>query len=199
LGKPFVLVLNKMDRVEKERAAVAQARRQLQMSVIPVSVFWPDSVRRILKAIVSACPRALYPLAQNLPGFRRSICKGIVTQAAFGSGLIGAIPIPVGDVIPISAVQVGMLLKLARAHGFRIDRGRAGEILPLLGTGLLVREGCHRLKRAYPEKSTLLSVVVGSGWTYTAGLAAISYFERMAASREALEAEAERYAEPLGL
>ena len=197
LNKPFVLVLNKMDRVEKVRAAVAEARQQLQMSIIPVSVFWPGSVRRILKAIVSACPRALYPLAQNLPAFRRSICRSIVTQAVFGSGLIGALPIPVGDVIPISAVQIAMLLKIARAHGFRIDRGRAGEILPVLAAGLLVREGCHRLTQAYPEKSTLLSVSVGSLWTYTVGIAAISYFERLGNTRDCLAAEAERLDEPL--
>ncbi len=185
MDKPLLVVLNKMDLVEKPRRAVAEAKALLRVSVIPVAAYRPESVQRLLRAIVAACPKALYPLAESLPSFRRSICGGIVSQAAFGSGLIGALPIPVADVLPISAIQVAMLLKLARAHGFTIGRGRARELVPLLASGLLVREGGHRLKEMFPERSTLISISVGGLWTYLVGLAAVRYFERLAALVEA--------------
>jgi cell division protein FtsI (penicillin-binding protein 3) len=43
---------------------------------------------RELKAVVAANAKALYPLAQAFPGFRASMCEGIVSQAAFGAGLV---------------------------------------------------------------------------------------------------------------
>ncbi len=179
LSKPLVVVLNKMDLVEKPRKVIAEAKQALRVSVIPTSVKEPQTIRRLLKAVVAAYPKALYALARQLPSFRSSICRGIVSQAAFGSGLIGALPLPISDLLPISAIQIAMLLKIARAHGFRINRGRAGELLPLLAAGLLVREGCHRLRERLPEQSKLLSIAVGGTWTYLVGLAVVEYFERL--------------------
>jgi len=180
MERPLLVALNKMDLVESPRKVVNEAKSILGVSVIPVAAHRPESVKRLLRAIVAACPKALYPLAENLPSFRRGICKGIVSQASFGSGLIGALRIPVADVLPISAIQVAMLLKLARAHGFSIGRGRARELAALLASGLLVREGGHRLKQMYPERSMLISISVGGLWTYLVGLAAVRYFERLA-------------------
>ncbi len=185
LGKPLVVVLNKMDLVEKPRKVVAEAKQALRASLIPTSVREPQSIRKLLKAVVAAHPQSLYALARHLPAFRSSICRGIVSQAAFGSGLVGALPLPISDLLPISAIQVSMLLKIARAHGFRINRGRARELLPLMAAGLLVREGCHRLQGRLPEQSKLLSIAVGGTWTYLVGLASVEYFDRLSAGRDA--------------
>ncbi len=185
LAKPIVLVLNKMDLVEKPRKAVADARQAFGKSVVPTSVRDPQSIRRLLKRIVSVHPQSLYALSRQLPSFRSSICRGIVSQAAFGTGVIGALPLPISDLLPISAIQVSMLLKIARAHGFLINRERARELLPLLGAGLLVREGCHRLQEWVPDKSKLLSIAVGGTWTYLVGLATVEYFNRLCAGGEA--------------
>lgn len=179
IGKPLVVVLNKMDLVERPRKVIAEARQALRHSVIPTSVREPHSIRRLLKAVVAAYPKSLYALARQLPSFRSSICRGIVSQAAFGGGLIGALPLPISDLLPISAIQVAMFLKIARAHGFRINRGRARELLPLMAAGLLVREGCHRLQERLPNQSKLLSIAVGGTWTYLAGLATVEYFDRL--------------------
>lgn len=179
LEKPFLVVLNKIDLAEKPRRVVMRAKQQLGVPVIPVSSFQRRSVDRLLKAIIAACPRAVHPLARALPRFRRTLCSGVVTQAAFGSGLAGAIPIPVSDIFPISAIQVAMVLKLASIYGLRIDRGRAKELVPLLAAGALVREGGHRLRQRYPEHKRLIAIGVGGLWTYLIGQAAIRYFEKM--------------------
>jgi GTP-binding protein Era len=145
-----------------------------------------------LKAIVTTYPKALFPLSRRFPRFRRTVCNGIVTQAAIGSGLVGAIPIPISDILPISAIQTAMLLKIARVYGFRIDRGRARELLPMLAAGGLIREGCHRLREQFPEQKRIVSVSVGGTWTFLVGKAAILYFERLSgALKEA--AESKRY------
>lgn len=192
LDKPLVVVLNKMDLVERPRRVVSQAKEALKKPVIPTSVRAPQSIRKLLKAVVAVHPRSLYALARQLPAFRSTICRGIVSQAAFGSGLVGALPLPISDFLPISAIQIAMLLKVARAHGFRINRGRAGELLPLLASGLLVREGCHRLQEHLPNHSRLLAITVGGSWTYLVGLAAVEYFNRLCQGFDAGLLDSER-------
>lgn len=178
-GTPLLVVLSKMDLVEQPGRMVRSARRVLGTAVFPVSVVEPESLERMLKSIVSALPKALYPLTRNLPGFRRTICNSIVTQAAFSAALVGAVPIPVSDMLPLSAIQTAMILKIARAFGYPLNRSRAKELLPLLGTGVLVREGGDRLLRRFPEKQHLLRVSVAGIWTFLAGLIAVRYFEEM--------------------
>jgi len=179
LGKTFLVVLNKIDLVESPRETLRRAKRALGVDILSVSAFEPKSLDRLLKAIVAANSKTLYPLSQSLPKFRASMCEGIVSQAALGAGLVGFIPIPVSDAFAITGIQVAMILKIARVFGFQISRGRARELLPLLAAGLLVREGTHRLRKRFPDQKRLIAVSIGSAWTYLAGRAAIGYFEQI--------------------
>lgn len=178
-GTPLLVVLSKMDLVEQPSRMVRSARSVLGTAVFPVSVFQPERLERLLKTIVSALPKALYPLTRSLPGFRRTICNSIVTQAAFSAALVGAVPIPVSDLLPLSAIQTAMILKIARAFGFPLNRSRARELLPLLAGGALVREGGDRLLRRFPGNKHILRVSVAGVWTFLAGQVAVRYFEEM--------------------
>lgn len=180
LEKPVVVALNKIDLVEQPVSAVRKAQEFLRTRVFPTSIYRPETLDRLLRGIVAVDSRALYPLTRNLPGFRRGICQGIVTQSAMAAGVVGAIPIPVSDLLPMTAIQTAMTLKIARAFGFKINRGRARELLPMLAAGILVREGSHRLRVRFPAQARLIAVSVASLWTYLLGKATVQYFERYA-------------------
>lgn len=175
----ILLALNRIDLVDRPRQAVLAARREFQVPVVGVSSKRPETIRRLLRAIIASFPRAVYPLAQQLPSFRRSICRGVVSQASFGVGLANLIPIPIGELLPGSAIQVAMVLKIARAHGFKLDRERARELVPVLAAGLLVREGTRRLGDRFPDRRQLISVAASVSWTALVGAAAVRYFERL--------------------
>lgn len=180
LNKTLLVVLNKIDLVENPGAVVREAREYLGANAYATSVIRRPTINRLLKAIVSSNPKALYTLTRNFPEFRKTICNGIVAQSSIAAGLVGMIPIPVSDMLPITAVQTAMLLKISRAFGFPLDRERARELVPMLAAGFLIREGGHRLRRRFPDQAKLLAVSVGGSWTYLLGQAAIRYFERMA-------------------
>lgn len=180
LGKTLLVLLNKIDLVDDPGGAVRDARRLLKTNIFAVSVMQPETINRLLKGIVAANSRALYPLSQAFPEFRRTICNGIVSQASFGSGLVALVPIPVSDLLPMTAIQTAMLLKIARAFGFPINRSRARELLPMLAAGGLIREVSHRLRLQFPEQKKLIAVSVGGAWTYLLGHAAVLYFDRLA-------------------
>jgi len=177
LNRPVLVVLNKIDLVQTPRDAVRAARRRLGTSVFATSVVQPETIEQLLKAILDTDPKTLSSLTQNFPDFRRSMGHGIVSQAALSGAIVGAIPIPIADFLPITAIQTGMLLKIARTFGYSLNRERARELLPMLAAGVAAREGSHWLRRRYPEYRKLISISVAGIWTFVLGHAAIQYFE----------------------
>ena len=178
-GKPLLVVLNKIDLTDSPGDALKEAKRLLATTVFPASIQKPGTVRRLLKAIVASDPKALYVLTRSLPDFRRSICDATITQSALASGLVGAIPIPVSDLLPVAAIQTAMLLKIARAFGYPLSHERARELLPLLASGVVVREGGYRLRQKFPRQERLISVSVAGGWTFLVGQFMVHYFEQL--------------------
>ncbi len=179
LGMPVLAVLNKIDLSQDSGKAVEAAKKALQASVFPTSIYRPDTIDELLKAMVAAQPKVLYPLAQAFPEFRRTLCNSIITQASFAAGVCGVVPLPVSDLLPITAIQTAMILKISRAFGCHLDRRRARELIPMLATGIIAREAGHRLRRRFPRQRHLISVGVGGGWTFTLGKLAVRYFERV--------------------
>ena len=177
LNRPVLVVLNKIDLVQTPRDAVRAARRRLGTSVFATSVDQPATIEQLLKAILDTDPKTLSSLSQNFPDFRRGICHGIVSQAALSGAIVGAIRIPIADLLPIMAIQTGMLLKIARTFGYPLNRERARELLPMLAAGVAVREGSHWLRRRYPEYRKLISISVAGIWTFVLGHAAVQYFD----------------------
>jgi GTP-binding protein EngB required for normal cell division len=153
LGKPLLVVLNKMDLVQHPAQVLREARKRLRWKVFPASAVTDKSIERLFGAIASVDSRALYPLTQTFPDFRSSICSGVVTQAAVAASLVGGLKIPVSDLLPLTAIQTAMLLKVAR-------------------------KGAHELGERYPRQKTLIGVSVAGIWTFTMGRMAIRYFQR---------------------
>lgn len=189
LQRPLLVVLSKMDLVGNRGQAVRSAQKTLGSNVFPLSLSEEGAVDKLLKAIVVTNPKTLYPLTRNFPGFRRTICDGVVTQSAFSAGVVGAIPIPVSDLLPITAIQTAMILKIARAFGHRLNRERARELLPMLGAGALVRELSHRLRQRFPHQKGLIAVSAAGLWTFALGRVAVSYFEKLSRYLESAEVE----------
>ncbi len=177
LNRPVLVLLNKIDLVQTPRDAVRAARRRLGTNVFATSAVQPETIDQLLQAILDTDSRTLFSLTQSFPDFRRSICHGIVSQAAFSGAIVGAIRIPIVDLLPMTAIQTGMLLKIARTFGYPLNRERARELLPMLAAGVAAREGSHWLKRRYPEYRKLISISVAGIWTFVLGHAAIQYFE----------------------
>ena len=177
-GTPVLVVLNKCDLIRNPSETARNVQKTLGQRSVAISALRTRSIHPLFRAIVASNDSALYPLAIGFPGFRGTICRGIVTQASIGCALVGAIPIPVSDLLPMTAIQTSMLLKIARAYGHRLDRHRARELIPMLLSGVAVREASHRLRRQFPGKAKLIGVSAAGAWTYLLGRGAIAYFDR---------------------
>ena len=184
LGKPVLVILNKIDEAERPAELIRNAKRQIRGTVVPMSIREPERIEDLFRAIVAAHPRALYPLAWSFPDYRKPLCKGIVTQATFAGIVTGAIATPVSPFFPLAAVHVPMIVKIGYAFGFNLDKRRATELLSVLAIDLLLTYGGHKLGQRFSGRRTLISASLAGISTLALGLLAIRYFESLSGALE---------------
>lgn len=116
---------------------------------------------------------------------------GSLTQAtaALCAG-VAAIPIPVADVIPLTALQVSLVAGIAWIAGRSLDSRGAAEFLAAVGVNagaaFALREASRALvKFAFPGAGSVVSATVAFAGTMAIGAAATAYFLHGATPEEA--------------
>ncbi len=192
LGKPYLVVLNKIDLVGRSHVeeAIENAADNLGLSskkIIPISAKRRKNLSKVLMGIVIADPALLIPLAQALPEYRWKLAWRAIATAATISGAIALIPLPVIDFVPLITNQVTMVLNVARIYNYRITFKRAKELIATFGIGLLARTLFQQLSKLGGVPGWLLSSAIAASTTVAMGYAAALWFEKgEKISREAL-------------
>jgi len=94
---------------------------------------------------------------------------------------IAATPIPVADIFPITALQIGLITGIAYLSGRELSRKAAKEFLVALGANLGAAFALRELARAvvkfaFPGGGEVISAGVAFAGTWALGEAAIAYF-----------------------
>jgi small GTP-binding protein len=182
IGKPFVVVLNKMDLVKKERPVViGKAAAALGIpsdAVIPISAKEGDDVEKLLLAVVKSEPAIVAALGAALPEYRWKLTQASITRAASTSAAIAVTPLPFLDFFPLVGVQASMVLTIARIYAYQITLARARELVVTFGMALLGRTLFYELSKLGGPPGWLLAAGVAAGTTTAMGYAAAIWFER---------------------
>lgn len=182
LGKPLLVVLNKMDLVPKAHRdkAVASAAGVLDLSpeeIHPTSAFRRTGVEHLLLEVAAAEPRLLGELGKTLVPLRRKLGWQAIRRAAVASCAVALTPIPVVDLVPLTFVQSSMVLVLARIYNQEIGVSRAGEIAATFGAGLAARAVFQQLSKLGGPPGWALSASVAGAATVTIGYVTMRWFE----------------------
>jgi GTP-binding protein Era len=184
LSKPAIVVLNKIDLVRSEQDAVVKAAaHNLQLApeeIIPTSALKHTNLDRLILAIVNTDPQLLATLAEAIPQSRWLLANNTILSAcgaaATANLLTSPVQVPFASFVPISAIQVAMVLRLARVFGFHLSPGRAKEILLALGSGLLGRTLFYQLVDLVPVAGYVLGTAVAAGTTAAIGYSVATWF-----------------------
>jgi uncharacterized protein (DUF697 family) len=163
----------------------------------PVEPALGEAVAAIADALT---PEARLAFAYRLPAFRAPIYERIIEDTAranasfaFTSGLAEVVPIltaplNLGDMIVLTKNQLLMSYRLVLASGRDGDpKGLIGEILGVLGGGLLFRTLARQLVGLIPVVGIVPKVAVAYGGTWAIGRAVVVWAtEGRAASSETL-------------
>lgn len=182
LGKPWVVALNKMDAVPRDRARVhglaAHALGLEPEQLITVSALSGTGLERLLVAVAQSEPEIVAALGETLPAYRGALARAATSRAASTAAAISLTPLPMISFIPLIGVQSALVLSLARIYGYRITLARARELLVTFGIGMLARTLFYELIKIGGPPAWLVSAAVAAGATTALGYAASAWFDR---------------------
>ena len=185
----------------------ALAERGIALArVIPVSTYAEyDGDRRVydnywnieelVDYLVEVLPRSAQVQMARLAQLRvvqQKLARKMTAAASAVAGAIAAAPIPVADILPITALQIGLISGIAYVSGREMSKKAAREFLVALGANVGVafalREGARALaKVVFPGGGSAISAGVAFAGTWGLGEAAIAYFIEKRPIEEARE------------
>jgi small GTP-binding protein len=183
LGRPAMVVLNKMDAVGGEGRPMVHARAAQVLGlatedVLPISARTGAGLERMLLEIARREPEIVAALGQALPAYRGSLARASISRAASTTAAIALTPLPMISFIPLIGVQTALVLSLARIYGYRITLVRARELIVTFGIGLLARSLFYELIKFGGPPGWLVSAGVAAGATTALGYGAAAWFDR---------------------
>lgn len=127
--------------------------------------------------------RGLFVRVSQVKGLQEELAVDVTRLTAGVCAAIAVVPIPIADVIPITALQVGLVGVIAWLGGRDLTTEAAAEFLTALGVnigaGFAFREGARALiKFVFPGAGSAISGVVAFTGTMAIGRAAQAYFLR---------------------
>jgi small GTP-binding protein len=182
LGKPYIVVLNKIDLVRRDAAKVIdRVAANLRLSteqIVPIAAKDGANLDRVLVAIAKAEPQIVAALGSALPEFRWRLAWTAISGAASTAAVIALTPLPIVDVVPLLAVQSSLVLGIARIYNYRITPARARELAVTFGLGFLGRTLFQELSKLGGPPGWVLAAAIASATTVVMGYAAVVWFER---------------------
>lgn len=181
LEKPFLVILNKMDLISRSdrELVLASAAHNLRMEksqILDIVATQGKNVGRIILAIAKTEPELLAALADALPEYQSKLAWQRIFPAAGLAGTIGLTPLPFFDLIPLTGVQAGMVLSIARIYGFKINLARAREIIAAFGVAIAARTVFQQLSKLGGIPGWILSAGVASATTVAMGYVSMLWF-----------------------
>jgi predicted GTPase len=175
--------------------------------VIPVSTYaeyGPDGHRTydnywnldvLVEYLVEVLPQtAQVQMARlsRLKGVQAKAARRMTGAAATIAAGIAATPIPVADIFPITALQIGLITGIAYLAGRELSRKAAKEFLAALGVNLGAAFALRELARGlakfvFPGGGEVISAGIAFAGTWSIGEGAIAYFVENRSIEEAKE------------
>jgi len=182
LGKPMLVVLNKMDLVPKahREKAISSAAGVLGLSrdeIHATSASRGTGLESLLLEVAAAEPRLLGELGRTLTPLRRKLGWQAIRRTAVASCLVALSPIPVLDLVPLTLMQGSMILVLARIYDQEIGISRAGEVVASFSAGLAARALFQQLSKLGGPPGWALSASVAGAATIAIGYTTMRWFE----------------------
>ena len=182
LDKPFIVVLNKIDLIskrdrEKVHKTAARNLRLESSQIIDTVATDSTNVGRVILAIAKLEPGLLTAMGKALPEYRANLAWQRIVPAASAAGVVGLIPLPFVDLIPLLLIQSGLVLNIARIYAYDITPSRAKELITTFGAGVLARTIFQQLAKLGGLPGWVLSAAIAAATTVAIGYAAMVWFD----------------------
>lgn len=142
------------------------------------------------------CSQLFQARADQKKSTKKKFARKLVYTTASTCSSLAATPVPLGDIYPITVLQISMISGIAKISGRDFDKKGALEFLAAMGanvgTGFALREAARAASKFIPVVGNAASATVAFLGTKAIGEAAILYFIDGLSKQEAKE-EYEKY------
>jgi uncharacterized protein (DUF697 family) len=160
------------------RPGVERVPYVLATDIVSVGAGSTFPVDEITAAVARRVGEAGSGLAKRLPVFRKAVCDELIRRFSLRAGWIGAVTIVPGVDLPVlTLLQIRLVLRIAHAYGYELDRERAIEVAGVVGAGFGFRTVARELLDLVPIAGWALKGTVAYAGTRAIGEAAVRYFE----------------------
>lgn len=164
MGKPLIIVINKIDILADEEEGLTEdnitevaSQTFEETGIVPVLISAKhkiniDLLHQKILDVLSECGKEL--LFLKISRLKETQVDIWINAATASAGVIGALPIPGSDFLPLTAVQVGLATKIAYIYNCKISKEDAMQFIAATITGRIGRN----IYRA------AITVMKGLGW-----------------------------------
>lgn len=168
--------------VESVKTLPVCAYAEFEDGVQTYASYWNiDALVEFLMEALPRCAQLQLARLSKLRAVQMKFARSLVGATATLCAGIAAVPIPVADIIPITAAQIAMLSGIGYLSGREVSKDSAKEFIVALGAnigvGLAWREAARALaKVVFPGAGSAVSAGVAFAGTWAIGEAAMAYF-----------------------
>jgi len=186
LGRPVLVVLNKIDLIREHQREELIQHQRAKIGVSPqdfmVAAFDPLNGPCInVEAVHDWLQDTLKRKGKDLQYAKvckekdRS-CNTYVMQAVAAATAVGVLPIPGSDYLALTALQAGMITRIAHVYGCSVSSQDVINFIAQTLTGRVAREVYRSLLKLIPGAGTALAGSIAGTVTYGLGMAARAYY-----------------------
>jgi len=157
-----------------------------------------ELTHEIFEALPESARTELARLAKNNGGVRERQAASIIKKySATAFGIVLANPLPIADALPLSALQILMIIHLGRLYDIQITRGIAAGLASAIGATFAGRAAFQFLISAIPGLKNLAGAPLAASLTYTIGRTVQALFAtgKVTASSKEISELAKKYFE----
>lgn len=187
LGKPVIIVFNKIDTIDPPIQPILsdlQKRFGDKTPIVPISATKNINIEALAAKIADILTKSGKDLLfAKISKHKDAIVKMHINKMAVAAALIGALPIPGSDIIPLTGLQLKMCKTIAFIYDCEVSTQDLMNLMTSIVTGAvgkaLFRQGLKLLATLTPITVVITGAMasgVAASMTYGLGYAAMTYY-----------------------
>ncbi len=181
INTDIIIVLNKIDAAEDIESLVAyiQENTDYKYPVIPISSRTGQNMTLLQDEMLILLETKKKDILMATNMARKSaIANKWIMSAGASAATIGAIPIPGADFVPLTALQVGLMVKLATLYGKKLTKNNAKELIIASLVGNVGKTLFRQIIKVVPGAGLVVGASVAGAMTIALGHAVKYAYEQ---------------------
>ncbi|AJD90468.1 hypothetical protein JMA_11510 [Jeotgalibacillus malaysiensis] len=171
-NKNILFVLNKIDAAEDIDSLVqyVHGHSDSNFKVVPISSKTGQNIEQLKSKIMNILSTKKKDLlfARSIRK-KSSIANKWINSATASAAAVGASPIPGSDIVPITGIQVALMVKLATIYNKPISKDRAKELIIATLAGNIGKSIFRQVIKVVPGAGSVAGAGVAGGLTLALG------------------------------